>query len=114
MNSLKESVIEDTKEIDNYLRQSLAQLATKPTSVEQMQQTKNTYMNIKGKQKEVKRKFDEILIKKKWILQATGYHHETAQIEDDWNEFNIKIQDYDTLLAEQIEHLKSMISGRVK
>jgi hypothetical protein len=45
-----------------------------------MQQMKNTYMNIKGKQKEVKRKFDEILIKKKWILQATGYHHETAQL----------------------------------
>ncbi len=80
MMSLKESVIEDTQEIDKYLRESLFQLASKPTSVEQMQQMKNTYMSIKGKQKEVKRKFDEILIKKKWILQATGYHHETVKL----------------------------------
>jgi len=29
----------------------LSQLATKPSSVEQMQQMKNTYMNIKARQK---------------------------------------------------------------
>lgn len=85
MISLKDSVIEDTSEIDSYLKDSLSKLAVRPNSVEQMQEMKNTYMNIKAKQKEIKRKFDEIIIKKKWILQATGYHHETGQLEEDWN-----------------------------
>jgi hypothetical protein len=29
------------------------------------------------RQKEMKKKLDEILMKKKWILQATGYNHPT-------------------------------------
>jgi hypothetical protein len=29
------------------------------------------------REKEIKRKLDEILMKKKWILQATGYNHDT-------------------------------------
>ena len=49
-----------------------------------MQQTKNAYLEIKGRQKETKRKIDEIIIKKKWILQATGYHHDTENLEQQW------------------------------
>lgn len=45
-----------------------------------MQQTKNTYLQIKSKQKESKRKIDEIMMKKKWILQATGYNHDTDSL----------------------------------
>lgn len=64
-----------------------------------MQQTKNAYMEIKSKQKETKRKIDEIIMKKKWILQATNYNHDTEKLESDWEEFSLKIQDYDNLLA---------------
>ena len=52
-------------------------------------------------------------MKKKWILQATGYNHETDEMESQWEEFSQKILDYDNLLAEQIEHLKGMIDGRI-
>lgn len=45
-----------------------------------MQQTKNMYLEIKSKQKETKRKIEEIVMKKKWILQATGYHHDTEEM----------------------------------
>jgi hypothetical protein len=54
------------------------------------------------RQKEIKRKLDEILMKKKWILQATGYSHDTKDMEHNWEEFAGKLSDYDTLLAEQI------------
>ncbi len=50
----------------------------------------------------MKKKLDEILMKKKWILQATGYNHPTEDVEQAWDEFAAKVQDYDTLLAEQI------------
>ncbi len=56
-------------------------------------------MEIKSKQKETKRKIDEIIMKKKWILQATNYNHDTEKLESDWEEFSLKIQDYDNLLA---------------
>jgi hypothetical protein len=45
-----------------------------------MQQTKNLYLQIKAKQKEIKRKMEEISMKKKWILQATGYNHDTDEL----------------------------------
>lgn len=45
-----------------------------------MQQTKNVYLEIKSKQKDTKRKIDEIVMKKKWILQATGYNHDTEKL----------------------------------
>lgn len=32
----------------------------------------------------MKRKIDEIIIKKKWILQATGYQHQTDKLEQEW------------------------------
>lgn len=41
-------------------------------------------------------------MKKKWILQATGYNHNTQKLEADWEEFSEKVLDYDNLLAEQI------------
>lgn len=53
-------------------------------------------------------------MKKKWILQATNYNHDTEKLESDWEEFSLKIQDYDNLLAQQIEHLKGMIDGRIQ
>lgn len=62
----------------------------------------------------MKKKLDEILMKKKWILQATGYNHPTEDVENAWDEFNGKVQDYDTLLAEQIEHLKGLVDSRVR
>jgi hypothetical protein len=66
------------------------------------------------RQKEVKRKLDEILMKKKWILQATGYNHDTDDMERNWEDFAAKLADYDTLLAEQIQHLKGLVDARVK
>ncbi len=36
------------------------------------------------REKEIKRKLDEILMKKKWILQATGYNHDTDEMERNW------------------------------
>lgn len=58
MNALKDSVITDSKDIQNFLQNSLIKLSKKPSSIEEMQQTKNAYMEIKGKQKETKRKID--------------------------------------------------------
>lgn len=113
MNALKESVISHSEEVSSFLTHSLVKLSKKPSSLEEMQQTKADYLEIKGKQKETKRKIDEIIIKKKWILQATGYQHETEELESQWEEFSEKVQDYDNLLAEQIEHLKGMIDGRI-
>ena len=66
------------------MNESLLRLSKKPSSLEEMQQTKNAYLEIKGRQKETKRKIDEIIIKKKWILQATGYNHETESLEQQW------------------------------
>lgn len=66
------------------------------------------------RQKQFKRKLDEILMKKKWILQATGYQHDTQQLEQDWDEFSAKVMDYDNLLAQQIQHLKGLVDSRVK
>jgi hypothetical protein len=62
----------------------------------------------------MKRKLDEILMKKKWILQATGYNHDTEAMEKNWDEFSSKLADYDTLLAEQIQHLRGLVDSRVK
>lgn len=53
-------------------------------------------------------------MKKKWILQATGYNHQTEDIEEAWDQFTAKVQDYDTLLAEQIQHLKGLVDSRVR
>jgi len=77
MNCLKESVILETKEIKDFLDDSLLKLSRKSTTLEETQQSKNTYLEIKMKQKDMKKKLDEIIMKKKWILQATGYNHDT-------------------------------------
>ena len=66
------------------------------------------------KQKEMKRKLDEILMKKKWILQATGHNHPTEDLEQDWELFSAKAQDYDSFLAEQILNLKSLVDSRAR
>lgn len=48
-------------------------------------------------------------MKKKWILQATGYSHDTDDLESVWEQFSTRVLDYDNLLAEQIEHLKGLV-----
>ena len=79
-----------------------------------MQQSKNVYLEIKMRQKEMKKKLDEIIMKKKWILQATGYNHDTDDLESIWEQFSTRVLDYDNLLAEQIEHLKGLVDGRTR
>ena len=48
-------------------------------------------------------------MKKKWVLQATGHNHPTELIESSWQQFSIKVTDYDSLLAEQLQHLKGLV-----
>ena len=50
MGSLKDSVISETKEVEAYLGDSLEKLTKKPESLEEMQQTKNVYLEIKMQQ----------------------------------------------------------------
>lgn len=114
MHAMKVSVIAENKEIEEFLKDSLVKLAQKPKSMEEMQQTKAVYMEIKIRQKETKRRIDEILIKKKWIMLATGYNHDTTNMEQSWEEFAEKLLDYDNLLKEQVEHLKGIILSRTK
>lgn len=56
--------------------------------------------------------YDEVLLKNKWIRQATGLDHDLTSLEQTWAKFCEKISDFDTLLAEQLKHLKSLIKGR--
>lgn len=85
MNCLRESVSSQTKEVNGFLVDALTKLSKKSATLEQTQQNKNTYLEIKMRQKEIKKKLDEILMKKKWILQATGYNHETEDMEHNWD-----------------------------
>lgn len=114
MNALRDSVLGETEEVRKFLTDSLAKLSKKSQTLEETQQSKNTYLQIKMRQKEMKRKLDEIIMKKKWILQATGYSHDTQDLEQDWEQFANKVLDYDNLLAEQIQHLKGLVEGRTK
>lgn len=41
----------ESEEIKVFLSDSLMKLSTKPSSLEEMQQTKDAYLEIKGKQK---------------------------------------------------------------
>jgi hypothetical protein len=75
MNSLRDSVAAEITEVREFLQESLGKLSQKSSTLEETQQNKTTYLQIKMRQKEMKRKLDEILMKKKWILQATGYNH---------------------------------------
>jgi len=56
--------------------------------------------------------FEEVLTKNKWIRQATGLDRDLATLEETWRRFTEKIADFDTLLAEQLKHLKSLIKSR--
>jgi hypothetical protein len=77
MNCLRDSVTAETNEVKSFLDDSLAKLSKKSSTLEETHQNKATYLQIKMRQKEMKKKLDEILMKKKWILQATGYNHPT-------------------------------------
>lgn len=97
-----------------FLEEALGKLSRKSATLEETQQNKNSYLEIKMRQKEIRRKLEEILMKKKWILQATGYAHDTDRMETLWEEFAGKLADYDALLAEQIEHLKGLVASRMQ
>jgi hypothetical protein len=56
--------------------------------------------------------FEEVLTKNKWIRQATGLDQDMSPLEETWRKFTEKIADFDTLLAEQLNHLKGLIKGR--
>ena len=114
MNCLRDSIGRQTDEVREFLEASLSKLSKKSTTLEETHQNKAVYLEVKMRQKEMKKKLDQILMKKKWILQATGYNHPTEDVESAWEEFVTKVQDYDTLLAEQIEHLKGLVDSRVK
>lgn len=77
MNCLRDSVAAETNEVKSFLDDSLVKLSKKSSTLEETHQNKATYLQIKMRQKEMKKKLDEILMKKKWILQATGYNHPT-------------------------------------
>lgn len=55
---------------------------------------------------------EQVHIKNKWLLQTTGFSHNIEKLGDLWEKFTFKISDFDTLLKEQLEHLKSLISGK--
>lgn len=55
---------------------------------------------------------EQVHIKNKWLLQTTGFSHNIDKLGDLWEKFTLKISDFDTLLKEQMEHLKSLIQGR--
>jgi hypothetical protein len=55
---------------------------------------------------------EQVHIKNKWLLQTTGFGHNIDKLKELWEKFTVRISDFDLLLKEQIEHLKSLINGR--
>ena len=80
MNCLRESVGVETDEVRTFLEESLGKLSRKSTTLQETHQNKAVYLEVKMRQKEMKKKLDQILMKKKWILQATGYNHPTEDV----------------------------------
>lgn len=66
---------------------SLKKLQKRPDSVEEMQKTKTEYLQVKAQQKEMQTLFDEVLLKNKWIRQATGLDNDLSSLEETWAKF---------------------------
>lgn len=58
MNCLRDSVAAETKEVKEFLDDSLKKLAKKSSTLEETHQNKATYLQIKMRQKEMKKKLD--------------------------------------------------------
>lgn len=58
MNCLRESVASETTEIRVFLQDSLSKLSKKSTTLEETHQNKAVYLEVKMRQKEMKKKLD--------------------------------------------------------
>ena len=112
MVALKKSIEDDSDNIEIFVLESLRKLEKKPESLEEMQKIKGEYLGIKARQKEMEGMYEQVETKNKWLLQTTGFAHDISRLADLWERFSEKISDFDSLLKEQLEHLKSLIAGR--
>lgn len=58
MNCLRDSVAAETTEVKTFLDDSLSKLSKKSSTLEETHQNKATYLQIKMRQKEMKKKLD--------------------------------------------------------
>ncbi|EGR34149.1 hypothetical protein IMG5_022750, partial [Ichthyophthirius multifiliis] len=105
-NSLRNSVKLDCELIEEFVDKNLEKLKNKPKNIEEINNAKNSYFEIKGHKKSMFQKFQSIQTKNKLLRNLIGMVQNTQNIEQKWESFEAIIADFDKILAEQMNQLK--------
>ncbi|EGR34655.1 hypothetical protein IMG5_004580 [Ichthyophthirius multifiliis] len=112
VNILKSSVKKDCDLIEDFISGSLERLTNKPKSMEEMNQARNSYIELKEKKTEMGDKINNIQSKNKILKKIVGFVYNIANTEKRWENFEVAIGDFDSILFEQSKQIRQDIGKK--
>jgi hypothetical protein len=124
--ALRRSVLEDFKEVDGFLNESMETLSSRPSSIDEITAAQTAWEAIGEKREAVKVKSASCLDKKKALLQHAPGNSDVDVSEvlsrvsnlDDgeggrWDTFEIAMEAFHDMILEQKEALRSVLADEV-
>ena len=113
VSSLRISIRKETQEIEDFVTNSLQKLSQKPKTMEEITKSKEAYLQLKEKQKLFQIVIKNIDEKLKLVRNlAGGSIPSNGNMLKQWENFEFSIADYDNVLLEQQQEIKSEILRR--
>ncbi|CAD8135851.1 unnamed protein product [Paramecium octaurelia] len=121
LNELKNQIKNNIIEIEQFLSETQQKLSQKPQNMNEMNEAQKKYVDIKAQKFEMTQKMQDCQQKQKLINSLSSQSQaqnpiliQLQQINKNWENFELLIGDFDSILAEQTKQLKKDMQARAK
>ena len=112
--ALRNSLRKDCEMVEEFIKAALDKLQKKPSTMEEMSQAKDDYFELKGKKKDMQRQLEGAEVKNKLLRNLVGLAFNIDNTKKRWENFEVAIGDFDSILSQQTEQIKTDIVQRSK
>lgn len=109
---LRESVRVASEEVEEFVNAAVEKLKKKPATMEEMNAAQGEYFELKAQKKAKERLLEDARQKNKLLRNLVGLAHNLQNVEKRWENFEVAIGDFDSILAEQTERMKADVGRR--
>ena len=112
--SLKDKINSSVKQIDDFIKQAFTYMTKKPSSLQEILEFKQSFVNITRNKAKFMKQCDEVDEMNKLVFQATGISIDLSGLSSRWNNFDTMIGNYNNMLEEQKQEIKKEMHNKMK
>ncbi|KAK3531386.1 hypothetical protein QTP70_018186, partial [Hemibagrus guttatus] len=114
LTALRKSIQGHIQAVDSFLSSGMAMLSTRPESIEEIGEANSKHRQLQAQKPEVLPQFQQMEEKNRLLRSVAGGGVDSiSSLRAKWDKFELMMESHQLMIREQVEVMKSSVSGRV-